>query len=307
VDRDDVRVLERAQPPGLTLETGQRLGIADPVGGEHLEHDLAVGVGLRRAIDEAHPAAPEAALDLVAAREDRADQGILLLRPFVAGGHRFCWWRRCGRRGCGVDAITAWPFSTYLRRRRGSPQPRRDHSTAPPSDPTHEPSPRPATRCDWGPAQATAGSRPQASMRIRAHGRETRLGASEATNSDPCAERRRTLDGPIVAHATIAAVAAAAGRRDTGLEPSQTPSGPPPRRPRVTRLGRVDMGSRPLVRTISLAPRGVSATDHRTTRPTHWRVRASPPMKLQTQTAAATAPRRPSSPHGADSPPGRPR
>ena len=121
VDRDDIGVLKRAQPPGLSLEARERLRVADPVRGQHLEHNLAVGVGLARLVDHAHSASAEATLDQIAAGEDRADQGILLLRPFVARRHRDS--SVGGAEAdldAGLDAITAWSIPCESSVQRGS-------------------------------------------------------------------------------------------------------------------------------------------------------------------------------------------
>ncbi len=78
VDRDDVGVLEAAEAAGLAFEAGQRLGVAHPVGGQDLEHDLTVQVDLRGLIDDPHPAAAKPPLDQVASRKGRPQQGVCL-------------------------------------------------------------------------------------------------------------------------------------------------------------------------------------------------------------------------------------
>ena len=59
VDADDVRVLERRGSPRLPLEAVERLGRHGHAKTEDLERHLAPEDAIPRAVDDAHPSAPE--------------------------------------------------------------------------------------------------------------------------------------------------------------------------------------------------------------------------------------------------------
>ena len=72
VDRDDGRVVHLRDDLGLSLES--LLGVLREVPGrDQLDRDLAVQDGVLRAVDDAHPAAPQLGEDLVAVGELRPD------------------------------------------------------------------------------------------------------------------------------------------------------------------------------------------------------------------------------------------
>ena len=65
VDLSDVRVVERGQNMGLTLEAGQSFGVAGQVIGQDLNGDLAIQFRVAGPVHHAHPAAAEFFQDLV--------------------------------------------------------------------------------------------------------------------------------------------------------------------------------------------------------------------------------------------------
>ena len=67
VDLSDVRVVERREGSGLTLETQEPFGVVRDVTGQHLESHVAVKSRIARAIHLAHPAGTEQRDDLVRA------------------------------------------------------------------------------------------------------------------------------------------------------------------------------------------------------------------------------------------------
>ena len=70
VDGDDVRVLERCREPSLRLEPPHRVRVLRVLGRDDLQRDGPVEVLVGRAVDDAHPAAIDHAVDAIA-REDR--------------------------------------------------------------------------------------------------------------------------------------------------------------------------------------------------------------------------------------------
>ena len=66
VHRDDVRMVERGLEHRLAAEPGGELRVGREVRREHLQRDRALERELRRLVHDAHPAAPEDALDAVA-------------------------------------------------------------------------------------------------------------------------------------------------------------------------------------------------------------------------------------------------
>ncbi len=72
VDRHDGRVVHLRDDLGLALEA--LLGVLREVPGrDQLDRDVAVQDGVLRAVDDAHPAAPQLGEDLVAVGELRPD------------------------------------------------------------------------------------------------------------------------------------------------------------------------------------------------------------------------------------------
>ena len=75
VDRPDVRMVERGQHLRFALETGEAIRIAREGVRQDLQRDLAIQLGIARAIDLAHAAGPEGGEDLVRAEADAGLQG----------------------------------------------------------------------------------------------------------------------------------------------------------------------------------------------------------------------------------------
>ena len=69
VDRHDVRMVDRRGHARLALEALAELGVAGAVGGDDLQRDGAAQVELHGAVDDAHPAAGDDALDAAAAED----------------------------------------------------------------------------------------------------------------------------------------------------------------------------------------------------------------------------------------------
>ena len=88
VDRDDAGVVHLRDDLGLSLESF--LGVLREVPGrDQLDCDVAVQDGVLRAVDDAHPAAPQLGKDLVAVSEFCTDQGLKI---------------RASRRGCAIES-----------------------------------------------------------------------------------------------------------------------------------------------------------------------------------------------------------
>ena len=71
VDRDDVRMVERGDRPGLALEPRAPLHICRRQSGKNLDRDIASEARVVRPVDFAHPAGPDCLENLVPA-ETRA-------------------------------------------------------------------------------------------------------------------------------------------------------------------------------------------------------------------------------------------
>jgi hypothetical protein len=65
VDRDDVRMVEGGGGAGFLDEAAPAGLVGEPIGGEHLDRNLAAEPGVARAVDLAHPTRAEAREDLV--------------------------------------------------------------------------------------------------------------------------------------------------------------------------------------------------------------------------------------------------
>src|SRR5262249_30347005 len=96
VDGDDVRVAEPGHRLRLAQEAGPGLGRAADLAAQHLDGDGALELGVVRRVDLAHAAAPDEALQRVAADDGggrEAALGALRLRPgaerpvVVGAGH----------------------------------------------------------------------------------------------------------------------------------------------------------------------------------------------------------------------------
>jgi hypothetical protein len=69
VDRHDVGVVDRRRHPRFAREALSELGVAGAVGGDDLQRDGPLQVQLHGAVDDAHPAAGDDALDAAAAEQ----------------------------------------------------------------------------------------------------------------------------------------------------------------------------------------------------------------------------------------------
>jgi hypothetical protein len=58
VNRGDMRVVQRGKHLGFALKAGEAIGIVRYCGGQHLDGDRALQVGISRAVDLAMPPAP---------------------------------------------------------------------------------------------------------------------------------------------------------------------------------------------------------------------------------------------------------
>ena len=88
VDAADVRVIERREHPGFSLEAGQPVGVVGEEVRQHLERDVPVELGVARAIDLAHAALADEGGDLVM-RQTSADlQGHSAVEEESAGLYR---------------------------------------------------------------------------------------------------------------------------------------------------------------------------------------------------------------------------
>jgi hypothetical protein len=65
VDVGDVWMIERRQRPCFPLEAREPFGVVRHVGRQHLDGDVALQLGVARAIDHAHPTLADKRGDLV--------------------------------------------------------------------------------------------------------------------------------------------------------------------------------------------------------------------------------------------------
>jgi len=84
VKGDDVRVKEPARRARLALEPLHEARVLGELGLEHLDRDGALHRGLKPAVDDPHPTAPDALLDAVSPVEIEPDEGVFV-RAHTAG------------------------------------------------------------------------------------------------------------------------------------------------------------------------------------------------------------------------------
>ena len=83
VDPGNVRVVQLRQQLGLTLESGQALGVGDERVGQHFDRHLALEPGVLGSVDGSHSAFTELGGDLEV-RQSLADQGEGILSAVPA-------------------------------------------------------------------------------------------------------------------------------------------------------------------------------------------------------------------------------
>jgi hypothetical protein len=144
VDVEHVRVLDRGLEPRLPLEARDERGVLGELRSQDLQRDRALQRGLDRLVDDAHPAAAQHPLDLIAADrlawlEHRRSPN----RSSVAPDHlspRKGDYRACGPRSsntaagvyCSESARQREPIVCGPQR----PSAHRSHATSPPSVPS---------------------------------------------------------------------------------------------------------------------------------------------------------------------------
>ena len=103
VDGDDVRVVERGGRLGLLAEARGEVGVAQVLGSEELEGDVAAEPGVGGAVDGRHPAAAEELDQAISTAQDLSD-----LRQVVP----LRWWPPCG---LGVRCAASYRTAPSLR------------------------------------------------------------------------------------------------------------------------------------------------------------------------------------------------
>ena len=78
VDRDDVGVAERGRRLRLLPEARREVGVAQVLGAEQLERDVATELGVGGAVDGRHPAAAQQLDQAVATTQDLSDLGQIV-------------------------------------------------------------------------------------------------------------------------------------------------------------------------------------------------------------------------------------
>ena len=75
VDLRDVRMIQRGEDLRFAAEAGQAFGVVGDTGEEHLDGDVALELGVARAVHLAHSTAPDEGQDFVRAESSAGSQG----------------------------------------------------------------------------------------------------------------------------------------------------------------------------------------------------------------------------------------